>query len=137
MRRKPWRLVAAAIACGLAIGAGAIGLSGGSPAVAQQSEPTFSCCEHDIKIAKIDVIPEATQFEPGFITVRVIFLPEIHWQCDKADKDCFAFYDVSVSRPNQWDEFRDGRWRPVPFRQEEDITTESPLKARCDGKPHK
>jgi hypothetical protein len=141
MRRKPWRLVAVAIACGVAVALATTGLSTGSPTVLQQSQPTFSCCEHDIKVAKVDTVPEKTEFQPGLITVRVIFLPEIHWKCDVADKDCFAFYNVKVSG-GRWQEFDDTltqpRWVNVtPQSEEEEITTESPLKARCDGKPHK
>ena len=135
---KLWRSVAVTVLAGVVVALAVSGLSTGAPTVQQQSEPTFSCCERNIKIGKVDVVPEQTVFAPGKITVAVIFLPELHWHCDKADRDCFAFYNVSIGRFFGWDEFRDGRWRPLgaPFTQE-DITTESPLKERCDGKSHK
>jgi hypothetical protein len=110
----------------------------GLPAVGQESPPTFSCCEHDIKVAKVDPVPQRNVFEgPGRrVTVAPIFLPHIHWGCNlDPTRKCLAFYDVTV-RNSRWQELRqNGTWGNIhPSFVQESITTESPLKHDCDGR---
>ncbi len=100
--------------------------------------PTFSCCEHDIKVNQVQVVPQKTAQGAGTITVTIDYKLDIHWWCDKVPKDdCLAFYEVVLEDSN-WQEFVGGKWVDIPAANvAESIIPDPPLKVKCDGKTHK
>ncbi len=108
-----------------------------APALAQE-RPTFSCCEKDIKVTKVQVVPENTVQGAGTITVTIDFKLDLHWRCDKIpEQDCLAFYEIFLEDSN-WQEFSGGNWVGVAETNvSESIIPDPPLTTKCDGKTHK
>lgn len=102
------------------------------------SSPTFSCCEHDIKVNQVKALPQKTEQGVGKITVTIDYQLDIHWDCDKVPgKDCLAFYNIVLEDSN-WQEFKAGKWVDIAAADiQESVITDSPLKVKCDGKKHK
>lgn len=100
--------------------------------------PSFSCCEHDIKVNQVKAAPQKTVQGAGAITVTINFDLDLHWRC-KADpkNDCFAFYEITLEDSN-WQEFKEGKWVDLAEGSvRESIIPDPPLKTKCDGKGHK
>lgn len=100
--------------------------------------PTFSCCEHDIKVHQVTVAPQNTGQGAGTIAVTINFNLDIGWGCNlDREKDCLAFYKITLENSN-WQEFVGGKWVDIPAaRITESIIPDPPLKVKCDGKNHK
>jgi hypothetical protein len=98
---------------------------------------TFSCCERDIKIKTVKVVPKNTTQGAGVITVHIDFDFEIEWACDVVENQkCNAFYEIVLENSN-WEHQVGGVWLPLPAAAvRESIITASPLSVACDGKTH-
>ena len=114
-----------------------------TPASAQEvpsprPSPTFSCCEKDIKVTQVQVVPQNTAQGAGTITVTIDFKLDLHWRCDKVpEQDCLAFYEIFLEDSN-WQEFSGGNWVDVAEANvSESIIPDPPLTTQCDGKNHK
>ncbi len=104
----------------------------------REPSPTFSCCEHDIKVNQVQAVPQKTAQGAGTITLTVDFKLDINWRCDKVPEDeCLAFYDI-VLEDSSWQEFKGGKWEDIAEANvTESIIPDPPLKTKCDGKNHK
>ncbi|RMF81854.1 MAG: hypothetical protein D6737_03705 [Chloroflexi bacterium] len=98
----------------------------------------FSCCERDIKVNQVRVIPQNTVQDAGAITITINFNLDIHWRCDEdATNRCNAFYNIFFEDSN-WQERIGGMWVDIPAaRIAENIITDLPLSVDCDGRRHK
>jgi hypothetical protein len=133
-------LVSVIIALALAISSGPSSYA--QPMLRQDESPspppTFSCCEHDIKVHRVTATPRNTGQAPGTITVTIDFQLDLGWGCDPdATKDCFAFYNI-VQELSDWEELVGGVWTDIPAANvRETVITDPPIQTRCDGKHHK
>ena len=108
------------------------------PSPTPRPAPTFSCCEHDIKVNQVQVVPQKTTQLAGAVQVTIDFKLDIHWRCDKIpEKDCLAFYEITLENSN-WQEFKGGKWVDIAAANvAESIIPDPSLKTPCDGKNHK
>lgn len=110
------------------------------PSPSPRPTPTFSCCEKDIKVTKVQVVPENTVQGAGTITVTIDFKLDLHWRCDKVpEQDCLAFYEIFLEDSN-WQEFSGGNWVDLAEANVSESIIPDPndkLKTKCDGKNHK
>lgn len=109
-----------------------------SPLESPRPSPAFSCCEHDIKVNQVQVVPDNTVQGVGTIQVAIDFKLDISWRCEKIDnQDCLAFYEITLENSN-WQEFAKGAWVDIAAANvSESIIPDPPLKTKCDGKNHK
>ncbi len=108
------------------------------PIPSPRPAPEFSCCEHDIKINQVRVVPDKTGQGAGTIAVTIDFKLDIHWGCDlDSERECLAFYEIILEDSN-WQEFKGGKWVDIAAANiQESIIPDPPLKTKCDGKKHK
>lgn len=109
-----------------------------SPSPTPKPTPTFSCCEHDIKVNKVEVVADKTVQGAGTITVTIDFKLDLHWKCKlDPEKNCLAFYEITLEDSN-WQEFVGGKWEDIKQANiSESIIPDQPLTSICDGKNHK
>jgi hypothetical protein len=102
----------------------------------------FSCCERNIRLQatnpNVRVLPHKNKVEDTKITVTLDFEVDLAWFCrERPDTPCRAYYEVSTGT-QPWQERFGKEWKKIAWaRVNETITTQEPLKKKCDGKDHK